>query len=350
VTDQSPPAVCGLPHHAYPQTRCTQPAGHTGPHAGPWIVDGRERGAAGWDTPSPDTTEGADAEAWRTDPRERLLAAPLALTRDQVETLRDVCDQLLGDAPDPEHAAPPDGLRAQYAAALHRDWHLDEQVIDEMVTALLAVRDAELDRTRSLLRSADRLRQESHEALGAATRRAEQAERSEVERDRLRAELATLRAVDERGYCPHCGRGDCTPTVDQWMRQSDRADQAEAAIARVRRLCDLTITTSVRVHAVHQARDTLAALDQPAEAPAPPPPGSTREQLPDHLLTLIQPHLPNYLSTACSTGQLLNCDLDQPHASEREAWAERMHQRCRLNHKFTGQLCCCDCHQDRAEG
>ncbi|MFD9276867.1 hypothetical protein ACFWD7_06190 [Streptomyces mirabilis] len=41
----------------------------------------------------------------------------------------------------------------------------------------------------------------------------------------------------------------------------DTSNKAEAALARVRRLCELTITTSVRVQAVQQARDTLAALD-----------------------------------------------------------------------------------------
>lgn len=38
------------------------------------------------------------------------------------------------------------------------------------------------------------------------------------------------------GYCPHCGRGDCSPTADQWLEQRQRADRAEAAIARVRAL------------------------------------------------------------------------------------------------------------------
>lgn len=35
---------------------------------------------------------------------------------------------------------------------------------------------------------------------------------------------------------------------------------AEAAIDRVRRLCDLTIDTSIRLGAIDQARDTLVAL------------------------------------------------------------------------------------------
>jgi hypothetical protein len=39
------------------------------------------------------------------------------------------------------------------------------------------------------------------------------------------------------------------------------AVNAQAAVAQVRRLCDLTIESSVRVQAVTQARDTLAVVD-----------------------------------------------------------------------------------------
>lgn len=48
-------------------------------------------------------------------------------------------------------------------------------------------------------------------------------------------ELAALRAVSG-GYCPACGRGDCAPTADQWYKQRQRADQAEAALAQARSL------------------------------------------------------------------------------------------------------------------
>ncbi|MGI5223548.1 hypothetical protein [Actinoallomurus sp. CA-142502] len=40
-----------------------------------------------------------------------------------------------------------------------------------------------------------------------------------------------------------------------------RAYAAEAAVERVRRLCELTIAASCRVQAIEQARDTLAVLD-----------------------------------------------------------------------------------------
>lgn len=47
--------VCGVPHHLYPETLCTEPAGHyvrdRDSHAGPLIISGRERGGAAWDEP-----------------------------------------------------------------------------------------------------------------------------------------------------------------------------------------------------------------------------------------------------------------------------------------------------------
>ena len=59
-------------------------------------------------------------------------------------------------------------------------------------------------------------------------------------RDQLRAavtalgkaetELRALRTV-ARGYCPACGRGDASPTAQQWEQQRQRADQAEARVA-----------------------------------------------------------------------------------------------------------------------
>lgn len=39
---------CGAGHARYPETVCTEPAGHTGAHAGRFTVDGRVGGAAAW--------------------------------------------------------------------------------------------------------------------------------------------------------------------------------------------------------------------------------------------------------------------------------------------------------------
>ncbi|MER7815630.1 hypothetical protein [Streptomyces sp. NPDC096153] len=41
----------------------------------------------------------------------------------------------------------------------------------------------------------------------------------------------------DRGYCPNCGRGDCSPTAEQWLTERQRAESAEAAVARTRAEC-----------------------------------------------------------------------------------------------------------------
>lgn len=76
----------------------------------------------------------------------------------------------------------------------------------------------------------------------------------------------------------------------------------------------------------------------------PPPPGDTREQLPDAILGLIEAR--PYTSTACETAGLLAeaSALHPEQAGELSGRADRMHQRCRINHKYTGRLCDCSCH------
>lgn len=62
---------------------------------------------------------------------------------------------------------------------------------------------------------------------------------------------------EEQAWCKTCRR--------VWEGRSHRCEgDAEAAVARVRRLCEMTIAASVRVQAIDQARDTLAALDGPS--------------------------------------------------------------------------------------
>jgi hypothetical protein len=77
----------------------------------------------------------------------------------------------------------------------------------------------------------------------------------------------------------------------------------------------------------------------------PPPPGDTREQLPDHILELIRPYLKDYQSSACETAYAIAQRLYAPssHTDEEDAelrlWQGRMQERCRENQKYTGQLC-----------
>jgi hypothetical protein len=87
-------------------------------------------------------------------------------------------------------------------------------------------------------------------------------------------ELAALRMV-ARGYCPHCGRGDAGITTDQWEQQRQRTDQAETAIARVRRLADGWVKAGPPPLGTPVSRwwdkrlvELLAALDEPAAGPA----------------------------------------------------------------------------------
>lgn len=107
----------------------------------------------------------------------------------------------------------------------------------------------------------------------------------------------------------------------------------------------------LRAASEHIARLTAELTETQATAWTPPPPGDTREQLPDHLLALIQPLLPDYTSTACQTAEAAE-RAAKTHRTERpwlNAHAEELHARCRTNHKFTGQLCCCDCHTDTTQ-
>ena len=77
---------------------------------------------------------------------------------------------------------------------------------------------------------------------------------------------------------------------------------------------------------------------------SPPPPGDRREQLPDDVLALLVPR--SYKSTACETAQSLDVAITaNPERNDLTLWRDRMHQRCRLQHKYTGVPCRCHCHQ-----
>ncbi|WP_327223045.1 hypothetical protein OG229_02555 [Streptomyces platensis] len=71
-------------------------------------------------------------------------------------------------------------------------------------------------------------------------------------------------------------------------------------------------------------------------------PGSTSELLPAEILSAID--VPPYLSTACDTALRIE-PADVPDAT---GWARRLHARCRLNNKFTGAPCPCNCHDKGA--
>lgn len=67
------------------------------------------------------------------------------------------------------------------------------------------------------------------------------------------------RAEAEARY--HQAKADAERANARAARTHAEAVTTQAALAGVRRLCDLTISASVRVDAVNQARDTIAAID-----------------------------------------------------------------------------------------
>lgn len=76
----------------------------------------------------------------------------------------------------------------------------------------------------------------------------------------------------------------------------------------------------------------------------PPPPGDRREQLPDDVLALLVPG--TYKSTACQTAlDLAVAILAHPGRDDLVGWRDRMHARCRLQHKYLGLPCRCRCHR-----
>ncbi|MGW7688882.1 hypothetical protein ACWGMA_08300 [Streptomyces asiaticus] len=145
----------------------------------------------------------------------------------------------------------------------------------------------------------------------------------------LLARLEAERAKAERN-APLC-RGEEARWVNEGMAAAHRIDIAHT----IKAFWGLEA-------AVAYQRDGI--LPRGDVAFAPPSPGSTGEQLPDDILALIDPA--PYLSTACETAQLLEQAVaEHPDRSAGLGeWARRMHDRCRINHKFTGKLCACAHH------
>lgn len=131
----------------------------------------------------------------------------------------------------------------------------------------------------------------------------------------------------------------------------ERAGEAEGILALVGERCDTAdilhkpVTTGdVRawLKGSRCARETAAG--KRARTTVNNPPGSTCEQLPAHLLALID--VPSYASTACEAAASL-ATAARAHAVRRDQldqWAGRLHARCRTNNKFTGAPCRCGCH------
>lgn len=131
---------------------------------------------------------------------------------------------------EPEQAAVPDLSNADWAGP---PVFAGPPIVQDMPPS---GRDEELERLRA------RLDREISRGIAVDAELARQRQRAE----HAEGELSSLR--DHRA---------------RWQTEHDRAEQAEATIERVRRLCELTIAVSCRVQAIDQARDTLAALAAP---------------------------------------------------------------------------------------
>lgn len=105
---------------------------------------------------------------------------------------------------------------------------------------------------------------------------------------------------------------------------------------------------------LHMAISPGDGRGQDTVFPAANRPGSTAEQLPDRILALLAPA--EYTSTACETAARLEAvtaeDMREELRGEVAYWVRWLYERCRLNQKFTGELCASPSHrqaEDAAE-
>ena len=228
------------------------------------------------------------------------------------------------------------GLREQLHAAIESElyeyrertmWWPETGGVTQEIARLatrgaMEVRDREMERLRAELdRAHTELRwyAEAESADAAAGSYALRAEHAEQQRDQLAAVLAEILAA----FHP--------------VHTADRRT--------------VTGYTARVTPADHKRWTAMCGQQSEPDAWTPPPPGSTSEQLPDTLLALILDQLPDYTSTACQTADTLACTATHGHPlyDEIREHAERLHSRCRLNMKFTGQLCACGCHPPKEQ-
>ncbi|MGW0032079.1 hypothetical protein ACWDXD_19915 [Streptomyces sp. NPDC003314] len=163
---QPEPDRCGIPCDQYPETTCTDSAGHTGPHGGPLVVGGKEIGGAAWGTDQPEPAQ-------------------------------------------PRHTA---DLRQQYAEALAghagskafladgHEWEHVRSVWYAHADAVLTVRDAEMERMKLLVAASSEDGQAVRMAAQYAERAIENGERAERAQAALDAVRALADETDAYGY------------------------------------------------------------------------------------------------------------------------------------------------------
>ncbi|MFE3657242.1 hypothetical protein [Streptomyces sp. NPDC059165] len=75
---------------------------------------------------------------------------------------------------------------------------------------------------------------------------------------------AALREVTP-GYCGHCGRGDCSPTADQWLTERRRAERLFEAIDALAKAWSRETASEPTQLAGRHLRSVLAAFDPQEE-------------------------------------------------------------------------------------
>ncbi|WP_221888933.1 hypothetical protein, partial [Streptomyces sp. WAC08241] len=161
---QLEPARCGVACDQYPETICTDHVGHTGPHGGPLVVNGKEIGGAAWDPAGPEPAQ----------PRHTADEAREALRQQYAEALAGHAGSkaFLGEGTEWEH------VRSVWYA------HAD---------AVLATRDAEMERLRVRAEVAEARARDLEGAADVAVRAIQLMNQAGAERDQLRTELTAAR-------------------------------------------------------------------------------------------------------------------------------------------------------------
>lgn len=157
-----------------------------------------------------------------------------------------------------------DDLRQRYAEAIGTAMVLRTSP-SEIADAVLRLRDEEMERLRE-----ERDQAIAHDRQPYPTQWAYDQACAALEKHRARAEADRDRmnqALRDAGIEYPLGAPGIADLAAMAEGRLEDLQSAEAAIARVRRLCDLTITASCRVEAINQARDTLTALEDPEAGP-----------------------------------------------------------------------------------
>lgn len=184
--------LCGLPHYTWPETVCTEPDGHyrpeLDPHAGPLVIDGRQRGGCSWDQP--------------TQPPEPPMpdATPARDEYEQATGHQATCTVGFND----QCTCGPSGLlRADIAEAI-RQWHGDwnKATFAEAAEAVLGVVQPLLDRAHEAATAVNGLRAQAEaraERAEVAIRRVRELHQRSDQRRPLDLSLEPII------HCAHCG-------------------------------------------------------------------------------------------------------------------------------------------------